>query len=635
MAKSAEISANANSVATLDFDRITETASNFAIPPTGLISEASWRLIGNLGRQNLTGTFSGISTGHEDKETEEEREERKFREKLSNIVLLSEIDRMIAEIEKQIADYEKQIAKALKNISNLREENVKLLAEIKKLKTIDLPANDAAREAIHKSYETYCDGLKQLLDEDTQTTLDRLKEIEGTFITVRADIEGIDGPRRYIVFKDAQGENYIKHPKTGEALYINKLDQPKMKLVDKLEGKSYSMQDDIAMQEAQKDRRFGNDAHEGEVEWFYDGQNDLLKSLPEGDLRNDIIGFRDTLRYQEIQLFKLDQDREKIIEKIARLEEKLTANERSIAGNEKDIEIFKKKIKALEQQKDLLNERRNELISQTTSTQQYTQEKREELTKLFTRAAKMQKAGKTDAEIIRELKEMDKSKTDALATIAMQMFKMRQNVEEKQTQHTKVTEVLDRIEKITKDYPDRHEFLKEHFGINVFAIGKAWLNPITLGGEGIYRDNETGQLYTYDKETGRTTIENPAIVAELYERAYVDGELFMNETPRGDDESNSFSQTWDDKNLSTEKTRAHLKSAEAKAEFNLQAARGEAAQLEQQTGISLSFARNENAGELSLAYNKNNTAQSNAPTKTNILQENQTLADLSATHTPQ
>jgi len=105
--------------------------------------------------------------------------------------------------------------------------------------------------------------------------------------------------------------------------------------------------------------------------------------------------------------------------------------------------------------------------------------------------------------------------------------------------------------------------------------------------------------------------------------------------PRGDDESNSFSQTWDDKNLSTEKTRAHLKSAEAKAEFNLQAARGEAAQLEQQTGISLSFARNENAGELSLAYNKNNTAQSNAPTKTNILQENQTLADLSATHTPQ
>lgn len=579
----------------------------------------------------------GIATSHEGKETEEEREERKFREKLATTLLLSEIDRMIAEIEEQIANHEKQIAILLKDISGLEKENVELLAEIKKLKTTALPANDEAREALKESYKTYCDGLKNLLDEDTQATLDRLKEIEGTFITVRADIKGIDGQRRYIVFKDEQSKNYIKHPKTGKALYINELDQPKMKLVDKLEGKSYSMQDDITMQEAQKDRRFGNDAHEGEVEWFYDGQNDLLKALPEGDLRNDIIGFRDTLRYQEIQLFKLDQDREKMLEKIARLEKRVAENKRTINKNEEKIAHHRQKIETLKEQLSALDERRNELISQTARIQEYTEEKREELTKLFTRAAEMQKAGKTDAEILHELKEIDKSKTNALATIAMQMFKMRQNVENKQTEHSNVTETIENIEKIIKDYPDRHEFLKKHFGINVFAVAGAWLNPITLSDEGVYRDNETGQLYTYNAKTNaRTYIENPVIVAELYKRAYIDGELFTNETPTGDDPDNAFSQTWDAK-LSTKQTTASLKSAEAKAEFNLQAARSEAAALEQKTGISLSLsaARDEKAGELSLVYNRNETAQPNAPAETNILHKNQILADPSTTNTPQ
>jgi chromosome segregation ATPase len=81
----------------------------------------------------------------------------------------------------------------------------------------------------------------------------------------------------------------------------------------------------------------------------------------------------------------------------------------------------------------------------------------------------------------------------------------------------------------------------------------AWKNAIEHDGEDVYRDNETGELYTYDAEKGeKTYIKDPSIISALYERAYKNGELFRNETPYSEDPNNTFDQTLENMKQSAE-----------------------------------------------------------------------------------
>ncbi|MCB9983445.1 MAG: hypothetical protein H6861_07225 [Rhodospirillales bacterium] len=178
MAENAEITANADSVKTLDFGRITSATTTFAIPPTGLISREIWALIGNLNLQGLTGVSSGIATGHEEKETEEERDNRKAREKLSLALLQIELDRMIEALRTKIEDTEKLIIILEEEIKDLLQVKEEIASTLKEFKS-KLEENRQARTDIDKLYDRYNTGLHKMLPAAAHDNLDFLLQRTG------------------------------------------------------------------------------------------------------------------------------------------------------------------------------------------------------------------------------------------------------------------------------------------------------------------------------------------------------------------------------------------------------------------------------------------------------------------------
>jgi len=85
-------------------------------------------------------------------------------------------------------------------------------------------------------------------------------------------------------------------------------------------------------------------------------------------------------------------------------------------------------------------------------------------------------------------------------------------------------------------------------------LKEAWKNVVTYQGKEVYRDNETLRLYTYDKDSGRSYINDPAVEAELNLQAYgtpnADGspstnfKFFKNETPDSEDPNNGLRESY-------------------------------------------------------------------------------------------
>ncbi|MCB9983446.1 MAG: hypothetical protein H6861_07230 [Rhodospirillales bacterium] len=454
---------------------------------------------------------------------------------------------------------------------------------------------------------------------------------EREFITVRAELLGIDGPRRYIVFKDDEGRYYINDPHTQEKLLIDDLPQTQMKLFgETLEGKRFSMMGDIRMQEAQG-RKLGNQTTLKDAESFYAGQEELARDLGkmgEGTV-NTVFGYRDTLRYLEIERFKLDQDREQIERQIKIYEDKLSENARELSGKETELAETRGKLAELKQRLNEFTERKELLDRQIEATQNMNAASGEKIKSMFNEAARLYDDGKglSFEAISKQLEQNDTSNGKILSTIAMQMFEVHQSALEKRAEQAQVQQNTSQIDEAMNAFASRHEFLQSLYGegpgqwaldnladwmIEAGAltaddkVQKAWENPITLDGKGVYRDNKTLKLYTYDETTEtRTYIENPVIIAELYKRANVDGDLFMNETPNSEDAENGFVDTFRAL-LAADELRKAIKSVEITAKFNALNAQTEAAALAQKHGVDIKFpaARHEDAGQLSSTYNK-------------------------------
>ena len=84
-------------------------------------------------------------------------------------------------------------------------------------------------------------------------------------------------------------------------------------------------------------------------------------------------------------------------------------------------------------------------------------------------------------------------------------------------------------------------------GLDIFKSDTitAWNDSIkTEDGKHVFRDNETGELYTYDADSGeRTVIDDAKERGKYYEEAYSQGKLFRNETPYSEDPNNTFDDT--------------------------------------------------------------------------------------------
>lgn len=632
MAESAEITAE--TVNAVVFTPVADKAFTFAIP-ADMNTLPSQLLFGNLADQKLTAAFAG-AMNIENEETPEEQRERKHRECLSLLWIQFEIDEMIREIQEEIRALEQKVAELQERIATLKDDSIQLLARIETMQKNDLAANDKARKAIQASYENYCTGLSDILGEN-KLTIEDLKDAEQDFITVRADLPGLDGPRRYIVFEDAAGEYYIKHPESGENLYVDALAQPQMRLQgDDLEGKSFTMQDDIALQKSWPGRRFGNERSPTQIEWFYDVQDELFKaleSLEDNDVRDRIIGFRDTLRYQEIALFKLDREREQIVEEIKALERRERENTANISAMEAQISQYHNQIAALQERLADLNMRRDEIKRQAEETLQYTEETRAQIRELFEKATQMaEQESAPDDQIRTALEKMDTSEGDSLTAIAMQMFTARRTVKDQEHTQDELTAAAKHIDAIASAFPDRYTFLLETFGIQG-AIEKVWEDPIRLpNGQGVYHDGVTGEFYTYDPQTERRTyITDPIKIAKIMEDAYIDGKLFMNEAWAGEDPENGMGLTF------ATGFREHgllriFNDAQNTAGLNLKVAQKAAEKLTEETGITFipPAARDEKAGALAEAYNKDTAPAKPAP-ETKITVQKQ---DLDATPSP-
>ncbi|MBX2833550.1 MAG: hypothetical protein KTR28_01115 [Micavibrio sp.] len=75
-------------------------------------------------------------------------------------------------------------------------------------------------------------------------------------------------------------------------------------------------------------------------------------------------------------------------------------------------------------------------------------------------------------------------------------------------------------------------------------VVEAWNDSIKHEGKDVYRDNNTGQLYTFGEEAGRQDIQDINVVRALYAEAYGEkARLFKNETPYSADPSNTFQMT--------------------------------------------------------------------------------------------
>jgi len=618
MADTAEITIENITASDADSVNLTGLLSDigtFAIPED-FGNEKGWKLLGNLALQGLGKNFSGVSTGTEHSQSDDAKEKKKRRQNDSLILL--DMARQKQELEKQIAEIKRNITRLEKYISGLKQENATLLKQLEHIKT-KLDDNSEQQERIQtlidETRQNYRDGLKGMLAPKTIEIVDRLEEIQENFVTIRTDIEDVDGPRRFIVYKDEFGDYYIKHPKTGENLLVEDLAEPKMNLIGIAEGKNFTMLEDIAYQESNGERRFGNEAAPGEIEWHNNDQKSFLEALPAGDTRNKIIGFCDNIRYQEIQKFKLITERKELLEKRAVLEKQLSNNNDKIRLSETELSEKRIQLEELQERLDNLNNRMNLLEEFSKSTAQYTQDTRKKLTTLYNKAAEMAKDGASNTDIRNALNELDETPKDSLANIAMQMFKARQD-------HAEVKEDVSKIFDATNNLENRHEQLQTHFGDSpseltlaivpdvLIEFGaswvvsekviKAWENPITHEEKPVYRDNETLKLYTYDEETGtRHEITDPKIVAELYKRATVDMELFMNETPDSVDPDNSFVDTLEDL-LKADKLRTVAQETQAKAYINLQNA--QAAMDAPTSEGNFPAARHPNAGELAKEF---------------------------------
>lgn len=502
-----------------------------------------------IGHSTLSGEFSSKSGARHAKQGSSHDIILSSLNAPSAFAILNNQIRRIQKLQERVEKAEKDLKKMRDHAKTLHEAGVLSKEEytryMQKMDKLEQETNEikaelqattqsvqSSRSAFEKTLENF-DGIKMHDGQSLGSFLRDMVSDAKDIITDELEFEHLGLEKAsYIIFKNEEsGEYYVKHPETDAPITI----EPSEYVLNR-EGYA----------------KFGNDLSEAEISSF----NERVQKL--GDFMRD---YNFAEQYNMDEGFSLTED----FETLKRAYRDMVSNEAALLQLETRMENLIQQQAALKQ--ELQNLTPEELDIEIAAL--YAEEET----------------------IKQELQLVEESYGDATANIE-QIFAKLQELEKNVAEESAN---LQRIAQEAKEIQDasigsRHEQLKELHGggfetwvkENTIFNGEksaalfawatdlvgyesktvaAWNNAIEHpegSGDYVYRNNETGELYTYSKETGRVPITDPETIIKIYSQAYKEGRLFRNETPFGEDPDNTFNDTIESTELAAENMAKHV-----------------------------------------------------------------------------
>ncbi len=416
---------------------------------------------------------------------------------------------VIAKITKRIIELHQDINRLKNNLDTIIDQINQKLTTLEGIKDAlqetgkNIEKTDAKITDANDAYQDNKTNLEEHLSAPGKEALKEIIECSKRLVTIEIDIEGVKPSRRHAVYKDDEGEYYIKHPETGENIPIT-ADMRILTDPSNPESESYSALDDIAYQTREdSSKNFANapgmketvDQYNTNYKIYLTAIEKLIKDFPHlADLREQMLIPNREMRSQKIDLEKLEDFKKSLEETIERLQQELKALEVRKQGIETELNQKTQKLAAAIAELETIQKRDQELSSRAERTLKNLTDSRDRI-----------------EAVLRDREEID--------TIFAKIE----------------TEFFDK-------YDGRHAQMMALYAGNLDAL-KDPENHITMDGRNVSRassdigDIKEGDLYFFDPETRtREKITDPLTKARLYEAAYVNGKVFANEWQTGDNE---------------------------------------------------------------------------------------------------